>query len=366
MKKILSLFLIGFAFCAGPAFAAAAKKSSAWSPAVPTGYSPIGWAQAPGIVSYYKAPEGNGTIDFLTRIYLPQNEIRPLLSGEPAGKEPADSNFLPDYPAHVPTPEEAAAAERTRNYSFSRVTAEAAKKISPETKFIWDAPFFNMGNGASDLSLALKYAKNGLVTVTSGTRSDADLAHERRMLLVDNVSGLAAVKPFDSLGFLDKAYDLALEGFGPDVGKSDGGSATGRLFLGVSADGKELVVYCSRQATVKEAGNALSMAGIPAKNQLQADGGGSAACGYNLPGQFFVEPSRTLPLLMGAATLTARGTVTTQDTNVRKGPSTKNAVVRTLSKGQTIRAYEEKDGWLRIAEGEWVKKTLVKTAEIGK
>lgn len=369
MKKALSLFLIVLAFVAGPAYAAATKvaaKAKTWKPAAPSGYSPISWASAPGIASFYRAPDGNGSIDFLTRIYLPQNRIGPVISGTPSGNEPADSNFLPDSPAQVPTPEEAAEAERIRNYRFERVTAEAAKKISANTKFIWDAPFFNMGSGSNDLSLAFKYTDGSVPTVTSGSRSDADLKHDRRMLLIDNQSGMAAIKDFDSLGFLDKKYDAALEGFSPEVGKSDGGSATGRLFLGVSPDGRELVVYCSKQATVKEASSALVTAGIPAKNQLQADGGGSAACGYNLPGQFFVEPTRTLPLLMGATTVFARGTITTADTNIRKGPSTKNAIVKKLPKGQAIQAFEEKGGWYRIGDDEWVKGTLVKTIDIGK
>jgi hypothetical protein len=367
MKKVFSFFLIALILSAGFVSAAAvtaAAKSAAWKPAAPSGYSPITWASSPGIASFFKAPEGNGSIDFLTRIYLPQNQIRPLISGTPSGNEPADSNFLPDFPAQVPTPEEAAEAERMRNYRFERVTAEAAKKMSSEIKFIWDAPFFNMGNGSNDLSLAFKYSRDGIRTVTSGSRSDADLKHARRMLLIDNSSGEAAVKPFDSVGFLDKRYDVGLEGFAPGVGKNDG--ATGRLFLGVSPDGREIVVYCSKQATPKEAMNALAAAGIPAKNQLEADGGGSAACGYNLPGQFFVEPTRTLPLLMGAATIVARGTITTEGTNVRKGPSTKNAIVKKMPKGKAVQAFEEKDGWYRIGDGEWVIKTLVKTAHIGR
>ena len=109
-----------------------------------------------------------------------------------------------------------------------------------------------------------------------------------------------------------------------------------------------------------EASNALVAAGVPVSQQLQADGGGSAACGYNLPGQFFVEPTRMLPLLMGAVTIVARGTATTNGLNVRKGPATKYSIIRKLNKGAPIVALEEKNGWYRIGPGEWVIKTLIK------
>lgn len=368
MKKIFYVFFVGL-LCVNPlAVVAAAKtavvKPQPWKALTPSGYAPITWAQAPGVATFYKAPTGNGTMDFLTRIYLPQNTIGPVISGEPIDNGSADSNFIPDRQAQVPDPSEV--NEIIKNFAYTRVPAEAIKKISSEVKFVWDAPFFNMGKDVSDLSLAMKYVANGKTLVTSGTRSDADLVHERRMLLVDNKTGKAAVAPFDSIGFLDKAYDFALEGFAPTTPKTSDGDATGRLFLGVLSDGKELIVYCSRQATAKEASRALVDAGVAPANQLQVDGGGSTACGYNLPGQFFVEPSRTLPLVMGASTLVARGTITTQDTNARSGPSTKDKIITKLNKGAAVLVREEKNGWYRIGDGMWVKKTLVKNIDIGK
>jgi uncharacterized protein YgiM (DUF1202 family) len=104
----------------------------------------------------------------------------------------------------------------------------------------------------------------------------------------------------------------------------------------------------------------LLAAGVPVEQQLQADGGGSTACGYNLPGQFFVEPIRSLPVLMGAETILARGTISTDNINVRSGPSTKNTIVTKLAKGTLVRVYEEKNGWYRIGDGQWVSKSLVK------
>lgn len=111
---------------------------------------------------------------------------------------------------------------------------------------------------------------------------------------------------------------------------------------------------------MKEASNALAAAGASIDRQLEADGGGSASCGYNLPGQFFVEPTRSVPLLMGAKTIIARGTITTKDTNVRSGPGTKYSIIVKLPKGAAIQAFEEKNGWYRIGDGRWVIKTLIK------
>ena len=243
------------------------------------------------------------------------------------------------------------------NLSFERITTETAKSIDSSNKFIWDAQFFNMKTGSSDLSMAIKYSKDKKTIITSGSRSVVDMGKNRKMLLIDNKKGTATIKNFDSATFIDEG-DVGLEGFAPTVEKSDG--ATSRLFLGVSNDGKELIIYCSQLATNKDASNALLAAGVSVENQLQADGGGSASCGYNLPGQYFVEPVRTLPVLMGAKTIIFSGKVTTSTLNVRNKPSTKGDILYKLSKNEEIKAFEEKDGWYRIGDNEWVMKTYIK------
>lgn len=371
MKKIYLVLIIILAASATPALAAtkAAAKTAvktvaakeAWKPSAPSGYAPITWAKAPGIASFFRMPEDNGTIDFLTRIYLPQNQIgfvgatsTPIDLDSPDLASGADSSD--------PSMVSGAGIDRLHNLSFQRLGAESAKAIAPSVKFIWDAPFFNMKPVSSDLSLALKYSVGTTTTITRGSRSVPDMAQPRRLLVINNQAGSALIKDFDPEVFMDeKSGDQAIEGFAPTVAKTDSASAAAsRLFLGVSDDGRELAVYCSRLATVEEASQALAAAGISPDHQLEADGGGSTACGYNLPGQFFVEPTRTLPLLMGAQTILARGRVTEKLINVRRGPSTKNAVVTQLPKGTAVRAFEENNGWYRIGDNEWILKSLIK------
>ena len=102
-------------------------------------------------------------------------------------------------------------------------------------------------------------------------------------------------------------------------------------------------------------------AGVPLENQLQADGGASATCAYNLPGQYFVEPGRTLPYLMGATPILYRGTITTKGTKVKSGAGTKFSNIRTLAKGVPVTIFQEKNGWTRISDRqEWVLATRVK------
>jgi len=359
MKKFYFVLLIVLALSASPALAAsqsAAAAKAAWKPLTPKGFIPITWAKAPGIASYFKAPADNGAIDFLTRIYLPQNQIDFIAStstplGTSSQSVATSSGSANDDISDLP------------NLSFQRLAAEAAKTISPAVKFIWDAPFFNLKPILSELSLAVKYSVGTTTAVSSGSRSVPDMAQSRRLLTVNNQSGQAAITDFDPAVFLDnKNSDLALEGFNPSVLKTDSaGGGASRLFLGVSVDGRELAIYCSQLATVGEASDALTAAGIPLDRQLEADGGGSAACGYNLPGQFFVEPTRSLPLLMGAETIVARGTVTTKTINVRSGPATKYPIVVKFPKDTAVRAFEEKNGWYRIGAGEWVLGSLIKS-----
>jgi hypothetical protein len=366
MKKIyLGLLIIFFALSAAPTIAAtkaAAPIKAAWKPLAPQGYSPITWASAPGIASFYQAPADSGAIDFITRVYLPQNQINFILSTS----SPVDLNSV-----FTSTTSTSTVAVKTNsgadigllpNLSFKRLGAEAAKIIDPAIKFIWNAPFFNMKSPYSDLSMAIKYTTGTTTTISSGSRSVPDMALARRMLIINNQTGKAMIKDFDSKVFTDsKNGDQAIEGFSPSVPKSDSASgAASRLFLGVTTSSQELVVYCSQAATVKEASDALVAAGVPVSNQLEADGGGSAACGYNLPGQFFVEPTRSLPVLMGAKTIFFRGQVNTKIMNVRQGPGTKYPVVTQLSQGAAITAYEESNGWYRIGDGQWAIKTLIK------
>ena len=355
MKKYyLGMFII-FILLSNPVLAA-------YKPSLPTDFTPITWASAPGINSFFKAPKDNGTIDFITRIYLPQNQINFIISknaptdlgltgiNKNTDTAPFGNEIIPENKN----------INNFHNLSFERITAESSKSIDPSIKFIWDAQFFNMKTGSSDLSMAVKYSDENKTTIVSGSRSVSDIAKERRMLIINNKTGKATIQDFNSVKFVDDG-DQALEGFLPTLEKSDNvGTAASRLFLGVSDDGQELVIYCSQLATVKDASNALVSAGIKLENQLQADGGGSATCGYNLPGQYFVEPTRTLPLLMGAKTILFRGKITVKIANVRSDPSTKNKAVTQLSKDTEVQAFEEKNGWYRIGEGKWILKSLVK------
>lgn len=358
---------------------AAAVKSITWKPVTPKEYAPITWAKAPGITSYFKAPSGNGALDFITRIYLPQNHINFIATSTlPLDWGVVDQNFglleqfisnpqeniLPmgddevtARPIAVPT----AAPQSFHNFAFTRFVAEAAK-VTSAAQFIWNAPFFNVNLGVSDLSLALKTKIGTSTLVSSGSRPSMDMSNPRRMLLINNATGRAAIKDFEAVEFVSPtSSDQAIEGFAPSVIKSDspGGNAA-RLFLGVTPDGKELVIYCSQSATVNEASDALVAAGVPTDNQLEADGGGSASCGYNLPGQYFVEPARTLPLMMGASTILLRGTATTEGLNVRSGPGTKYGIVTKLKKGEPVTVFAEKTGFYRIGDGQWVSKSLIK------
>ena len=375
MKKIyFGLLLASILLVATPALAASklitAKTPTVWKPLTPDGYSPINWVKAPGITSFFKAPEDSGATDYLTRIYLPQNQIDFIIStSSPVNLNSLNSDFgsspvISVQPASLLATSSGDTLNDISNFdnlSFQRLGAEVAKIVSPAIKFIWDAPFFNMKPSLTDLSLAVKYSVGTTTTITSGSRSVPDMSESRRMLIIDNQNGKASIQDFDSNIFTDnKNGDQALEGFAPTVAKTDGASnGASRLFLGVSDDNRELVIYCSQLATVNEASAALNAAGISPDHQLEADGGGSAACAYNLPGQFFVEPTRTLPLLMGAETILARGSVTAKTMNVRSGPATKYSVVGQLVKGVAIRAYEEKNGWYRIGAGQWVLKSLI-------
>ncbi|MBP6859143.1 MAG: SH3 domain-containing protein [Candidatus Magasanikbacteria bacterium] len=377
LKRLSIIFVILFTFAVTPV-------SAAWKPVTPEGYTPITWAKAPGIASFFKAPSGSGALDFVTRIYLPMNEINFIFSTttEPLDWGPANASFATAVNTTYSTPSIIATTtdpfgsasstasttpvavpvvtSQYHNFAFPRFVAERGKLVSADNKFVWNASFFNITLPTSDLSMALKYTVNGKTVVSSGSRPDFDMNSSRRMLLVNNRTGKANIQQFDADIFAGVASgDQAFESFGPDVGKSDG-VGTARLFIGVMPDKQELVIYCSQSATVGEASRALLVAGVAEENQLQADGGGSASCGYNLPGQYFVEPSRTLPVMMGALTILGRGNPTTDGLNVRIGPGVKYAAAAKLNKKDVVKILEEKNGWYRIDEGRWVIKTLIK------
>lgn len=366
-KLSLGLLTILF-FLALPA--SAKTVSTIWKPVTPAGYSPITWAKAPGIITYFRAPDGNGSLDFITRIYLPQNQIEFITAtSTPQDWGFASTNFIPNTTTAGFTASSTASTNSTttatasiyHNFAFERLVGEKAKAITPTIKFVWNAQFFNPTNAVSDLSLALKSSTATTTLITSGSRPATDLAQPRRMLTINNQTGHAIISDFEPNIFVSTSSDQALEGFAPTVAINDStNTATARLFLGVSTDEKELVIYCSRQAKIQEASDALLLAGIPPEQQLEADGGGSAACGYNLPGQFFVEPVRMLPLLMGATTILMRGTATVSGLNVRSGPGTKYSIITKLAKGTAVRVLEEKNGWYKIGDKQWASKSLIK------
>ncbi len=361
MKKYYLGLITLFFLSVAPVSAATVAKVVVYKPITPVAYTPITWAKAPGINSYFRAPEGSGAIDFITRIYLPQNQINFVT----ATATPINQTITVVDTETTVAPDSNTSSNDIGSYpslAFKRLGAETAKNLTPNTKFLWDAPFFNMQPEFTDLSMALKYTNGTSTTITGGVRSLADLAHPRKMLVVNNQTGQATIKDFDSEYFINSTNgDLAIEGFAPTVAKSDNASgAASRLFVGVSSDGKELMVYCSQLATVGEASAALENAGASIDNQIQVDGGGSAACGYNLPGQYFVEPTRTLPLLMGAETILLRGNITLSNTKVRNGATAKSPIIKQLAKGVAVRVYEEKSGYYRISDKQWVLKTAVK------
>jgi rhodanese-related sulfurtransferase len=303
-----------------------------------------------------KQPAGNGYIDFLTAIYLPYNQVRLISSSTPP---------IPWGPPQPPfdveiTSSTSSTTALVKDWAVAKMEVENAKTANPDVQFLWNVPFFNVTVSTTDLSLGLKTNFGTSTYITSGSRPDNDISQPRKMLVINNGTGLATIVDFDQTAFIENG-DQAVEGFNPTVNYKGADAGTPRLFLGVRADGKELVVYCSQGATPAEASTALSDAGVPVDNQLQADGGTSATCAYNMPGQYFVEPGRTLPYLMGATPILYRAKSTTEGLNVRKGPGPKNAIVRKLAKNTPIQIFQEKNGWARISNGqEWVSVSLIK------
>lgn len=346
MKNFSKLIMIILVLCAALPVSA---RAASWKPAAPEGYTPISWVGARGINSFMQAPEGSGYIDFITVINLAQNQIR-FISSSSSLRVGLGEGSVPF------------SSTTAQNWGFAKIQVERTKQEQKQAQFIWNAPFFNVTIPTSDLSLSLKSSDASGEYVTSGSRPESDIIEPRRMLIIDNKKNRAEIINFDEQIFLNQG-DQAVEGFDPLASRDTG--LTARLYLGVREEGRELVVYCSRGATTKEASDALIAAGVLLENQLQADGGASAACGYNLPGQYFVEPGRTLTHLMGAFPILFKGKVTVSSLNVRSGPSTKFSSVRRITSGTEVVGYEEKDGWIRISKDdikkeEWISKQYVK------
>lgn len=344
MKKTFFLTICAGAFIF---FTNIANAAPIWKPTTPDGYKQIDWVKGRGIATFMKAPSGNGYLDFLTVIYLPYNQVKLVSSSTPKqdwgpGKPPFD------------------ATSSVHDWAFTKMMTEETKVANPDMKFFWNMPYFNVEIPVTDLSLSLKSEDETGAYITSGSRPDPDLATARRMLIVNNSAGTSSIREFDENAFMTEG-EQAVEGFDPTVTPKGSDPGTSRLFVGVKPNGKELVVYCSQGATPSEASEALANAGVPVENQMQVDGGTSATCAYNLPGQYFVEPGRTLPHLMGAIPLIARGTVTQKTLNVRNGPGTKYKITRTLISKEPVMVFESKNGWFRISKNnEWVLGSYIK------
>lgn len=369
MKKLFFIFILLLGLCGGISAQAkiaakpVSKAPAVWKPVTPDGYKSITWASARGVATFMKAPAANGYLDYLTFVYLPYNQVKFVASSTPkldwgAPRTPFDI-FGELNLSLVSTSTTTTASTTIRDWAFAKMMVENIKDDNPGIKFFWNVPFFNVEIPVTNLSMGLKSEdKNGRY-ITSGSRPDFDMIQPRRMLIVDNLSGTSSIRNFDGEAFINEG-DQAVEGFDPTIAVKGAGSDA-RLFLGVKPGGKELVIYCSQGATPMEASAALVLAGVPIENQLQADGGSSATCAYNLPGQYFVEPGRTLPHLMGAQPIVGRGIVTQKSLNVRSGPGAKNKIIKKLDLKTPVIIYESKSGWLRISSNnDWVQASYVK------
>ena len=140
MKKIyFSLMIVLVLTAALPALAATAPAKKVWQPIAPKGYAPITWASAPGIASFYRAAADNGALDFVTRIYLPQNQINFILST-------SSPKILNSASTSTAITANTFGGDMTNfsNLSFKRLAAETAKIIDPAIKFLWDVSFLTV------------------------------------------------------------------------------------------------------------------------------------------------------------------------------------------------------------------------------
>lgn len=324
-----SLFLLLFLFSGVPVHASE----------VPEQYVPLTWVKEPGIQSYMKVPENAGTIDYITIIQLSTNEVVLMSSSSPR---------IYEGPGVAPFE-----STNTQNWLFPRSHAEVLKQGNSEAKFIWNAPFFNINMPNTVLSLGIKSVDEQGSYISTGGRPSNDMVEKRRMLIIDNKLKQAKILDFDEKIFVTDG-DQAVEGFDPSGSPSNKAELAARVFAGVRNNGKEIVIYCSRNASKEEASTALFAFGVSEFEQIQLDGGGSATCGYHLPGQYFVEPGRALPHLMGARERKPLGLVMLSEMNVRSGAGTNFSITRKLKRGDQVTIFEQKNGWYRIASNEWV------------
>lgn len=314
------------------------------------GYTSIDWISAPGVQTYIKAPKNIGFIDYLTIIDLTRHEIRVFATTSPrTSGGGAVSPFSEDMGAS--------------NWHFPRTLSETLKSHTADVSFMWNAPFFNVTMTSTPLSLALKSTDGTGAYISSGNRPDTDMLEARKMLLINNEQQTARIADFDADIFVQEG-DQGVEGFDPLGSPSNRAVQASRVYLGVRNEGTELIVYCSRSASKTEASDALIAAGVPITSQIQVDGGGSAMCGYNQPGQYFVESGRPLPVAMGAFLRKKTGTVTISNLNVRSGPDTTHSISRTLALNEEVTIYEEQNGWIRISDTEWVYSAYIKQIQV--
>lgn len=330
MNKLSFLFFLNIAFLFP--FSVSAVD-------IPEKYIPLHWVKESGIETYMKVPENAGVIDYVTVIQLQNNEVVLVSSSTPR---------IYEGPAIAPFQNTDA-----QNWLFPRSHAEVMKQSSVEAKFVWNAPFFNIDMPNTVLSLGLKSVDAQGKYISTGGRPQNDMVEKRKMLLIDNASKTAKILDFDESIFVSEG-DQGVEGFDPFGSPSNKAGLAARVFIGVRAGGKELIIYCSRNASKEEASAALVAFGVSESEQIQLDGGGSATCGYNLPGQYFVEPGRALPHLMAALPRKPVGKVTLLQLNVRSGAGSTFAVTRKISKGEQVTLFEQKNGWYRISSNEWV------------
>ncbi len=306
---------------------------------IPEQYVPLTWVKESGIQSYMKVPENAGTIDYVTIIDLSLNEVVLMSSSSPR---------IYEGPAVAPFE-----SLEAQNWLFPRSHAEVLKQGNREAKFIWNAPFFNINMPNTVLSLGLKSVDEQGSYISTGGRPGNDMLEKRKMLIINNKSKIAKILDFDEKIFVAEG-DQAVEGFDSTGSPSNKAELAARVFAGVRNSGKELVIYCSRNASKDEARVALSAFDVLESEQIQLDGGGSATCGYHLPGQYFVEPGRSLPHLMGARARKPLGIVTLSEINVRSGAGTNFSITRKMKRNEQVTIFEEKNGWYRISSNEWV------------
>jgi|GEM_PF-3399531 len=90
-------------------------------------------------------------------------------------------------------------------------------------------------------------------------------------------------------------------------------------------------------------------------------------------GQSFAPPAFQLKASTAASANTSKttaqmadgertGTITAQELNVRSGPSGSSTKVGTKKNGDKVTIFEEKNGWIRIGDGQWVSANYVKIA----